>query len=157
MKSLFIYLLPIILISGLGSSKVLMGQNPGNKESEYKVVINHEEQYSIWPSNRKPQEGWKDTRISGNQNKCQKYIKEVWTDMRPLSIRKMKLSKNAEYHVVINHEEQYSIWPAALGLPKEWKTTDIKGGIAKCTDYIDKVWTDMRPLSLRESIKRRKN
>lgn len=54
----------------------------------YKVVLNHEEQYSIWPSYRDNPLGWKDAGKSGTKTECLAYIKEVWTDMRPLSLRK---------------------------------------------------------------------
>ena len=54
----------------------------------YKVVINHEEQYSIWPHDRENPLGWKDVGKSGNKQECLDYIEEVWTDMRPLSLRK---------------------------------------------------------------------
>lgn len=55
--------------------------------SRYKVVINHEEQYSIWPEDRENPAGWKDARISGSRQECLDRIEEVWTDMRPLSAR----------------------------------------------------------------------
>jgi MbtH protein len=54
----------------------------------YKVVINHEEQYSIWPVDRENPLGWKDVGKSGLKAECLAYIKDVWTDMRPLSLRK---------------------------------------------------------------------
>lgn len=54
----------------------------------YKAVVNHEEQYSIWPADRKNPLGWKDTGKVGPKAECLEYIKEVWTDMRPLSLRK---------------------------------------------------------------------
>lgn len=54
----------------------------------YKVVVNHEEQYSIWPTDRDNPLGWKDAGKSGQKDECLAYIKEVWTDMRPLSLRK---------------------------------------------------------------------
>ena len=54
----------------------------------YKVVINHEEQYSIWPADRENPLGWMDTGFSGNRTDCMERIKEIWTDMRPLSLRK---------------------------------------------------------------------
>jgi MbtH protein len=53
----------------------------------YKVVLNHEEQYSIWPADRENALGWKDAGKSGTKPECLAYIKEVWTDMRPLSLR----------------------------------------------------------------------
>jgi MbtH protein len=54
----------------------------------YKVVVNHEEQYSIWPVDRENPLGWKDVGKSGAKDECLTYIKQVWTDMRPLSLRK---------------------------------------------------------------------
>lgn len=55
----------------------------------YKVVVNHEEQYSIWPAERENPKGWKDAGKSGLKDECLAYVKEVWTDMRPLSLRKV--------------------------------------------------------------------
>ncbi len=54
----------------------------------YKVVINHEEQYSIWPVDRENPLGWNDVGKQGPKSECLDYIKEVWTDMRPLSLRR---------------------------------------------------------------------
>jgi MbtH protein len=56
--------------------------------TRYKVVVNHEEQYSIWPADRELPLGWSDAGKSGLRGECLDYIKEVWTDMRPLSLRK---------------------------------------------------------------------
>jgi MbtH protein len=53
-----------------------------------KVAVNHEEQYSLWPADRGIPLGWRDAGKSGRKAKCLAYIKEVWTDMRPLSRRK---------------------------------------------------------------------
>src|SRR5215472_9852035 len=53
------------------------------------------------------------------------------------------------YNVVVNHEEQYSIWPASKELPLGWKTAGKSGSKEECLAYIKEVWTDMRPLSLR--------
>jgi len=53
----------------------------------YKVVLNHEEQYSIWPADRENPLGWKDEGKTGSKEECLAYIKEVWTDMRPKSLR----------------------------------------------------------------------
>jgi MbtH protein len=53
----------------------------------YKVVVNHEEQYSIWPIDRENALGWRDAGKSGTKEECLAHIKEVWTDMRPLSLR----------------------------------------------------------------------
>jgi MbtH protein len=54
----------------------------------YKVVVNHEEQYSIWPADRDLPLGWREEGTSGTKADCLKHIEEVWTDMRPLSLRK---------------------------------------------------------------------
>jgi MbtH protein len=63
-----------------------------NEEKEdsiiYKVVVNHEEQYSIWPADRESAVGWNDAGKTGAKDECLAYIKEVWTDMRPLSLRR---------------------------------------------------------------------
>ena len=53
----------------------------------YKVVMNHEEQYSIWPVDRESPSGWRDIGKSGSKADCLAYIKDVWVDMRPLSLR----------------------------------------------------------------------
>ncbi len=54
----------------------------------YAVVVNHEEQYSIWPDERERPLGWRDAGKTGTRQECLAYIEEVWTDMRPLSLRK---------------------------------------------------------------------
>lgn len=54
----------------------------------YKVVVNHEEQYSIWPVHREAPLGWNEVGKSGPKSECLAYIKEAWSDMRPLSLRK---------------------------------------------------------------------
>jgi MbtH protein len=54
----------------------------------YKAVVNDEEQYSIWPADRENALGWSDAGKSGPKAECLAYIEEVWTDMRPLSLRK---------------------------------------------------------------------
>jgi len=56
------------------------------------------------------------------------------------------------YSVVMNHEEQYSIWPADRELPLGWKTVGVTGPKQECLSYVEKVWTDMRPLSLRKKM-----
>jgi MbtH protein len=53
-----------------------------------KVVVNHEEQYSIWPADREPPAGWRTVGKEGTKAECLAYINEVWTDMRPLSLRR---------------------------------------------------------------------
>lgn len=54
----------------------------------YNVVINHEEQYSIWPKGRENALGWEDEGMTGTKEACLEHIDKVWTDMRPLSLRK---------------------------------------------------------------------
>jgi MbtH protein len=54
----------------------------------YRVVVNHEEQYSIWLADRELPLGWNDAGFSGDKAACLDYIKNVWTDMRPQSLRK---------------------------------------------------------------------
>ncbi len=56
------------------------------------------------------------------------------------------------YRAVMNHEEQYSIWPAHKALPPGWKDAGKTGTKDECLDYIERVWTDMRPLSLRQRM-----
>jgi MbtH protein len=58
----------------------------------YRVVVNHEEQYSIWPIHKENPPGWRDAGKSGTKAECLSYIDEVWTDMRPLSLR-LKMDK----------------------------------------------------------------
>ncbi len=53
----------------------------------YKVVVNHEKQYSIWFAEQENPLGWRDVGKSGLRSECLEYIKEVWVDMRPLSLR----------------------------------------------------------------------
>ena len=65
-----------------------MNANDQDDITQYKVVMNHEEQYSIWPLERSNPPGWQDAGKSGSKSDCLAYIKEVWTDMRPLSLRK---------------------------------------------------------------------
>lgn len=62
----------------------------------YKVVFNHEEQYSIWPEYKENPLGWSDAGKVGPKAECLAYIKEVWTDMRPLSLRK-KMEEMAKH------------------------------------------------------------
>ena len=54
-----------------------------------------------------------------------------------------------DYLVVVNHEEQYSIWLADKEIPSGWRPEGTSGTKHACLDHIDRVWTDMRPLSLR--------
>ena len=71
-----------------------MSDSQAEDTTIYKVVLNHEEQYSIWPAHRENALGWNDVGKTGPKAECLAYIKEVWTDMRPLSLRK-KMEENA--------------------------------------------------------------
>jgi MbtH protein len=57
-------------------------------DAEYVVVRNHEEQYSIWFADREPPAGWETVGKSGTKDECLDHIEQVWTDMRPLSLRR---------------------------------------------------------------------
>jgi MbtH protein len=57
-----------------------------------------------------------------------------------------------EYVVVVNLEEQYSIWLADRDTPPGWRATGFSGGRDECLDHIEITWTDMRPLSLRQDL-----
>jgi MbtH protein len=61
-----------------------------------------------------------------------------------------ELDDTTIYRVVLNHEEQYSIWPVDRDLPPGWRDEGTTGPKASCLAHIDEVWTDMRPLSLRK-------
>jgi MbtH protein len=65
----------------------MFSENSG-ADNLYKVVVNHEGQYSIWPADRESPPGWADAGKSGSKDDCLAYVEEVWTDMRPLSLRK---------------------------------------------------------------------
>jgi MbtH protein len=57
-----------------------------------------------------------------------------------------------QFLVVVNHEEQYSIWPAGRQLPAGWQSGGPEGSREDCLAYIEDTWTDMRPKSLREAM-----
>ena len=65
-----------------------MGANDATEDERYKVVVNQEQQYSIWPAERENAMGWSDVGVTGDKAECLRYIETVWTDMRPLSLRK---------------------------------------------------------------------
>ena len=88
-------LLPYFTLAKAGPSPVTLSlldsppMPPDEPTSElYQVVINHEEQYSIWPAHREQPPGWRSAGKSGTKEECLAHIKEVWTDMRPLSLRR---------------------------------------------------------------------
>lgn len=60
--------------------------------------------------------------------------------------------ETAVFQAVINHEEQYSIWPADQPIPNGWRPAGKQGSKRECLAWIDEVWIDMRPRSLREAL-----
>lgn len=89
-------------------------QDPDKEDiTIYKVVSNLEEQYSIWPEYKETPLGWKDSGKVGPKAECLAYIKEVWTDMRPLSLRKKmeEMAKNPTYPPTLdsNRPEEKSL------------------------------------------------
>ena len=59
-----------------------------------------------------------------------------------------------DFYVVVNDEEQYSIWPAERELPGGWQAVGEARSRADCLSYIEQTWTDMRPRSVREAMER---
>ncbi|PRY41621.1 MbtH family protein [Umezawaea tangerina] len=59
------------------------------------------------------------------------------------------MAETLRYIVVLNDEEQYSIWPEGKAIPGGWRQDGFGGDKAECLAHIDEVWSDMRPLSLR--------
>lgn len=62
--------------------------------------------------------------------------------------------ESANYLVVVNDEEQYSIWPADRDLPNGWQPVGAPRSREDCLNHIEQVWTDMRPKSLRDAMAR---
>ncbi len=58
--------------------------------------------------------------------------------------------EDGTFKVLVNHEEQYSLWPAFKAVPGGWTDTGVTGDKQHCLDHVSKTWTDMRPLSLRQ-------
>lgn len=78
-----------------------MAVKENDDKTIFKVVMNQEEQYSIWFAEMENPRGWKNAGKQGTRDECLTYIKEVWTDMRPLSLRKNMAASVAE---VSSHE-----------------------------------------------------
>jgi len=72
-----------------------MERAEGEEQALYKVVVNHEEQYSLWPADQENPPGWRDAGKSGAKAECLAYIQDVWTDMRPLGLRN-KMAQRAK-------------------------------------------------------------
>ena len=64
-------------------------------EPEQQVVINDEDQYSLWPRDAQPPAGWRPEGFTGSRQECLDHIDVVWTDMRPRSIRERGIRENS--------------------------------------------------------------
>lgn len=62
------------------------------------------------------------------------------------------MDDDATYQVLRNDEDQYSLWPADIDVPAGWYQVGKEGTREDCSAYVDEVWTDMRPRSLRERM-----
>lgn len=62
------------------------------------------------------------------------------------------MNEDIQYQVLANDEEQFSLWPASHDVPAGWRSVGKQGTKQECMEYVDEVWTDMRPLSLRERM-----
>jgi len=62
------------------------------------------------------------------------------------------MADSGTYQVVVNDEEQYSVWPVDRAEPLGWRTVGVRGTKDECLAHIERVWTDIRPLSLRRRI-----
>ena len=145
-----------------------MSKDERTEEAIYKVVVNEEGLYSIWPADRENAFGWNDVGQTGTAQEAFGYFKEALTGMRPHGLQKEgkrgaspasargdwrdEREDTTIYKVVVNHEDQYSIWPADRENPLGWNDAGKSGTKAECLAYIEEVWTDMRPLSLRKKM-----
>jgi MbtH protein len=64
----------------------------------------------------------------------------------------MQTVNDERYAVVVNGEEQYSMWPVDQDVPLGWRVAAFKGSCTECLAYIARIWTDMRPLSVRHHL-----
>ncbi len=64
--------------------------------------------------------------------------------------------ENGVFHVLVNDEGQHSLWPSFVAVPQGWKVVHESDSRAACLDYINKNWTDLRPKSLIEQMKKNK-
>jgi MbtH protein len=60
--------------------------------------------------------------------------------------------ENGTFHVLVNDEEQHSLWPTFKEVPAGWRVVFGPAGRQECLDYVDDNWTDLRPKSLRDSM-----
>jgi len=140
---------PLFILLLLLTISLAYAQSAG----DYQVITNDEGQHAVWTSKGEIPVGWKPAEFMGNLEECSDYIEKVWTDMRPLSMQKKYKKKMKDgYVVIINHEEQYLIWPRDEYVPDEWELAGAGGSYGDCEEHIEKSWTDKRPLSLRQQL-----
>jgi MbtH protein len=60
--------------------------------------------------------------------------------------------EDGEFLVLVNHEDQYSLWPSFRDVPSGWTTVGPRGKRKECLAWIEVNWTDMRPRSLKEAM-----
>lgn len=110
-----------------------MSWNNSDKEDStiYKIVVNHEEQYSIWPDYKEIPRGWQHVGKTGPKADCLAYIKEVWTDMRPLSLRKKM--------------EEFAKTPQAPSLPPDPNLPRSKSLVERLCEGDHAVEVGLRP------------
>ncbi|MEE1929012.1 MbtH family protein [Streptomyces sp. TRM 70351] len=60
--------------------------------------------------------------------------------------------EDASYLVLVNDENQHSLWPAFIGVPEGWSTVHGEDSRAACLEYVEQNWTDIRPASLLASL-----
>jgi uncharacterized protein YbdZ (MbtH family) len=142
--------------ANIGFKEIMMSLYDPDQEDTtiYKVVVNHEEQYSIWPDYKEIPLGWKDVGKSGLKPECLDYIKEVWTDMRPLSLRKKmeEMAKNPPPPppYATNRPREKSLvdrlcegdHPVEVGLRPEKTSQLFKAAIDR--DYVHIKFTDTK-------------
>ena len=73
-----------------------MGLDEQEDTTIYKVVVNHEEQYSIWPEYREIPPGWKDAGQTGTKQECLTFIEKIWQDTRPMGLRRQMQEINQQ-------------------------------------------------------------
>jgi uncharacterized protein YbdZ (MbtH family) len=59
---------------------------------------------------------------------------------------------NGRFYVLVNDEEQFSLWPVFAEVPAGWRIVHGEASRAECVDYVDQNWTDIRPKTLRERL-----
>lgn len=123
-----------------------MGTNEREDLTIYRAVVNHEEQYAIWPVDRELPLGWSDAGKVGLKPEVLAWIEEVWTDMRPMSLRKKMEESERDrqgadihaqpkritieekiYRVVVTPDGQYAPWPVEWELRRGWVDTGMQG------------------------------